>query len=105
MSLPCRLQSYTIFPHLSKAYENKPIGVEEPGRLTVALGVLIFRELAEIVGDFPAGFAILTRFFLSLVSFKALVSFLVSCLFIICFKSPLKQDVHQNNELLRQQHR
>ena len=88
-----------LFSHLSKAYENKPIGVEEPGRLTVALGVLIFRELAEIVGDFPAGFAILTRFFLSL------VSFLVSCLFIICFKSPLKQDVHQNNELLRQQHR
>ena len=93
----CNLLQF--FPHLSKAYENKPIGVEEPGRLTVALGVLIFRELAEIVGDFPTGFAILTRFFLSL------VSFLVSCLFIICFKSPLKQDVHQNNELLRQQHR
>ena len=63
MSLPCRLQSFTIFSQFSKAYENKPIGVEEPGRLTVALGVLIFRELAEIVGDFPAGFAILTRFF------------------------------------------
>ena len=38
------------------------IGVDDPGLLTVALGVLIFRELAEIVGELPLTLAILTIF-------------------------------------------